>query len=172
MKIVPIFAENLFAIQYEGEEMNEYQRLMNLWRDMEYLHNFLTKNESDLPGNCTKMQVANRIMDDQLQMYKTIIEILRGGDRKLEEFFRPLHNNEYQAQILSLQKGRESYLRMYAIKVDNDTFVITGGAIKLTRTMQEREHTNDELLKLDKVKRYLDSNGVFDFDSFYEFYNE
>ena len=38
-------------------------------------------------------------------------------------------------------------------------FVITGGAIKLTRTMQERSHIN-------QCRQYLASNGVFDSDSF------
>ena len=42
-----------------------------------------------------------------------------------------------------------SWLRIYAIKLEPGIYVITGGAIKLTRTMQEREHT---LLELDKME--------------------
>lgn len=33
MKIVSIFAYRLFAFQYDGEGLNEYDRLMNLWGD-------------------------------------------------------------------------------------------------------------------------------------------
>lgn len=39
--------------------------------------------------------------------------------------------------------------------------MITGGAIKLTRTMQEREHTNEELIRLKQVRNYLKE---FDFN--------
>lgn len=63
---------------------------------------------------------------------------------------------------------------MYAIKIDDDTFVITGGAIKLPlhHLMNDREHTRVELQKLDSAKSYLDENDVFDEDSFFEFLNE
>jgi hypothetical protein len=37
--------------------------------------------------------------------------------------------------------------------------VITGGAIKLTRTMQERSHTNDELVRINAVRNHLKSLG-------------
>ena len=43
---------------------------------------------------------------------------------------------------------------------DSGRYIITGGAIKLTATMQEREHTLEELHKLNKV-RY---NGFEDYD--------
>ena len=50
--------------------------------------------------------------------------------------------------------------------LEKNVFVITGGAIKLTRTMQERSHTQAELDKLNQCRQYLASNGVFDSDSF------
>lgn len=37
-----------------------------------------------------------------------------------------------------------------AIKLNVGIYIITGGAIKLTRTMQEREHTLQELGKMEK----------------------
>ena len=52
------------------------------------------------------------------------------------------------------------------IRLEKNVFVITGGAIKLTRTMQERSHTQAELDKLNQCRQYLASNGVFDSDSF------
>ena len=52
--------------------------------------------------------------------------------------------------------------------LEPNIYVVTGGAIKLTRTMQEREHTTIELEKLNRCKAYLQSQGVFDKDSFVE----
>ena len=59
-----------------------------------------------------------------------------------------------------------SWLRVYAIRIEKNVFVITGGAIKLTHTMQDRAHTQEELSKLNQCRQYLLDNGVFDSDSF------
>ena len=45
---------------------------------------------------------------------------------------------------------------------------VPGGAIKLTHTMQEREHTLEELRKLEKVRNFLLSEGACDMDGFYD----
>lgn len=51
-------------------------------------------------------------------------------------------------------------------------YIITGGAIKLTRTMHEREHTLVELARMEKVRRFLINNDIADKDSFMDFLNE
>ena len=62
----------------------------------------------------------------------------------------------------------DSWLRLYAIRFDRNSYLVTGGAIKLTRTMQEREHTLEELRKLEKVRNFLLSEGAYDIDGFYD----
>ena len=65
-----------------------------------------------------------------------------------------------------------SWLRIYAIKLDPGCYIITGGAIKLTRTMQEREHTLKELNKMEQVRNYLINNQAIDADGFVDFLSE
>lgn len=65
-----------------------------------------------------------------------------------------------------------SWLRIYAIRIDPNVYIVTGGAIKLTAKMQDREHTQIELEKLNKCRNFLIDNGVFDQDSFLETINE
>ena len=43
---------------------------------------------------------------------------------------------------------------------------------KLTRTMQEREHTLVELARMEKVRRFLLDNDIADKDSFVDYLNE
>lgn len=174
MKIFAIFANKLFAFKYRGEAENEYDRLLDLWTDTEYVRNFLNANEKDIPNNKTKRQFVEYIREDAICIDEQLIKITETTDQSLSYFFQALDNNEYQFKILSLQKGRQHCLRLYAIKIDEDTFVITGGAIKLPlhHLMEDREHTQLELAKLDKAKRYLEENGVADNDSYYEFLNE
>ncbi len=70
-----------------------------------------------------------------------------------------------------MQKSKARYkkspwLRLYAIRIASDLFVITGGAIKLTKLMEEREHTQKELCKLDLVKNFLFDQGLLDKEDF------
>ena len=65
-----------------------------------------------------------------------------------------------------------SWLRIYAIKLEPGCYIITGGAIKLTRTMQEREHTLAELGKMEQVRNFLISNQAIDADGFVDFLSE
>ena len=65
-----------------------------------------------------------------------------------------------------------SWQRRYAIKLEPGIYVITGGAIKLTRTMQEREHTLCELAKMEKVRNHLLTNNIVDKDSFDDYLSE
>ena len=58
-------------------------------------------------------------------------------------------------------------------KLDPGIYVIIRpGAIKLTRTMQEREHTLVELARMEKVRRFLIDNGICDMDSFKDYLTE
>ena len=61
---------------------------------------------------------------------------------------------------------------MYAIKLTAGIYIITGGAIKLTHTMQEREHTLQELGRMEKVRNFLISEKVFDENSFVDYQKE
>ena len=62
-------------------------------------------------------------------------------------------------------------MRLYAIKVDENCFLITGGTIKFHHLMRERPHTALELEKINQCKDYLKENSVFDAESFVEFIN-
>lgn len=89
--------------------------------------------------------------------------------------FRPLENNRSRDILLGKEKAKlmcrpehPSWLRLYAIKLEPGCYIITGGAIKLTRTMEERQHTLIELQKLEKVRNFLVEAGVVDTDGFTE----
>ena len=97
----------------------------------------------------------------------------------LDNLFRPLSPDFDRAMELTREKARNwnrerhaSWLRVYAIRLEKNVFVITGGAIKLTQTMQERPHTWEELKKMDRCREFLKTNGIFDQDSLIDYANE
>lgn len=173
MKIIDIFAnEKLYAFKYDGEDDHELDRLLELWTNPEYLEEFLETNCKDLPSNKTPYKLFNEIQDNAEELEDILIDIAESDDRQFEEFFKALDNNEYKVLELSRQKGRKNYLRIYALRIDKNCFVITGGAIKFTHLMQDRPHTNQELIKIEMCRQYLKENDIYDTDSFYEFLNQ
>lgn len=172
MKIVRIFADQLFAFHFNGEKMNELRRLLSLWNDTTYLYKFVTENKSDVPKNTPIPSLVFQLNENANEIDDTLNKISIDPKRSLEEFFKPLHNQEYHIVELSKQKGRKNYLRLFAIKIDTNCFVITGGAIKFHHLNKDRLHTKKEMEKIDKCRDYLKNNNVFDADSFYEFLNE
>ncbi len=167
MKIVSIFDDRLFAFDYSpNEDYNEYDRLMDFWTDMLEIKKYAEKNKvSDVP------KFIERIIDDAEEI-QDFLDDITDNDNPLELYFEILSLNNFK--ILPLQKGKiaNNGLRLYALKIEDNCFVITGGAIKMSQKMEDHPDTANELKKLYAAREYLNQNGVFDKDSFYEFLND
>ncbi len=172
MKFVTIFAGKLFSFHYEGERLDEYSRLRDRWNDPEYVFDFAEKNEEQITrmGYSTDTFVEH-VLSDAEKLEDLLLEY-ENDDSSIDFCFQPLHDQESMCKRLSLQKKKCKFLRLYAIRIDKDCFVITGGAIKITRTMQEHPDTDRELQKLNHCRNFLQLNGVFDNDSFFEIIGE
>lgn len=134
----------LWAVRYDGVADNALKTLFDQWSDPEWLVDFFFSPEADL-----------------------------------DKIFRPLENSRTSEILLGKEKAKikerpqhASWLRIYAIKLEPGCYIITGGAIKLTRTMQEREHTLNELNKMEQVRNFLISNQAIDADGFVDFLSE
>ena len=73
---------------------------------------------------------------------------------------------------LKKQMSHPSWLRLYAIKLEKGCYIITGGAIKLTKTMQKRAHTLSELRKMEQVRNVLLEHGTIDVCGFEDYLKE
>lgn len=173
MKIVPIFAPKLFAFHYKGELKNELGRLLDSWNNPVELSKFLLENKNDI-GGISIDDLIDKIINDVEDIENTLKKFTSDNSKTLDSFFKPLNNQEFRQIILSKQKGPRNYLRIYALKIDTDCYVITGGGIKLANVhrMEDRPHLNSELKKLEKCRNFLQSKDVSDGDSFYELLSE
>ena len=93
--------------------------------------------------------------------------------------YRPFSASRTSEILLGKEKARlkrdfnhPSWLRIYALKLACGVYIITGGAIKLTATMQERTHTLDELRKMEQVRNFLLSENIIDNESFIDYITE
>ena len=171
--------ERLWSVFYDGDSEDILSATLSNWINPSFLRRFFTDNAADL---CNYFHITNldqAIYDtvaDAVKMSCLILDI--SPEANLDEIFRPLENYRANEMILSREKakgertaGHPSWLRLYAIKLEKNTYLITGGAIKLTHRMNEREHTLEELRKLETVRNHLIDNGVTDLDAL-QSYNE
>ncbi len=168
----------LWAVMYDGDRVNILEKTFSQWNDYEWLRTFFTKYVEDLSSFFHITDIDRAVydtVDDAYDLECLILDL--NPNANLDELFRPLENTRLSEVLLGREKAKgqcrahASWLRLYAIRLDSGRYIITGGAIKLTATMREREHTLEELNKLNRVRDYLISKGVFDYNGF-EDYNE
>lgn len=172
--------EKLWAVRYDDCLDNVLDSILGQWNDVVWLRNFFKANLEDLTSYFKITDVNQAIydtIDDSERLQCLIMDI--SPEANLDKLFRPLDNSRTSEMILGKEKARlhdsqkhASWLRIYAIKLDPGIYVITGGAIKLTRTMQEREHTLVELARMEKVRRFMLDNNIVDKDSFDDYLKE
>ena len=174
MKIVATFVENLFTFWYEGFPKDEFALQFSNWKDPEYLHKFFKSNYQDLQQPFWRYISIEYAIDKTIQdALEFESEFLDNHEINLEERFKPL--NDLQTSFINLNKSKcygmnaPSWLRLYGLRVEKGVYVITGGAIKLTHKMEERAHTMEELIKLEKGRNFLMKENVFDGDGLVDF---
>lgn len=143
---------------------------MDLWTDTKYLFEFFEENKTELSYfkfTNVKDAVCKTIEEARL-IQKSLCEYIVDETKNLDELFQNLNDNEYHETLLSKQKSKQYWLRLYAIKIESNHYVITGGAIKLTHKMKDNELTQTEKQIIEKCRDYLIENEVYDASAFYE----
>ncbi len=179
MELVRIFGpehhewKGLFAVRYQADDPDEIERLFDCWNDNAYLEKFAADNSADLPGIPDEHQVTQFVHTVRCEAQE-LEELLYESDPEetdspvtLQVQFRPLVNSDERLYVLQLSKTSaktrkrpQPVLRIYGIRIAEDTYVVTGGAIKLTQFMKDRDHTDTELKKITKVRDWLKNAGV------------
>lgn len=181
MEIVDIFAvvkNKLLSVQFEPNDCDEFTLAFRNWNDTEYLEDFFENNKTDLQsgfyGNISVEEAIFSTIEEAEVFEATIRRVAKIGKFKTQSslqdlVFYPLHKND-QNYILQESKaygtGNKSWLRMYAVRISPECFVVSGSAIKLTETMGEQNHTAIELSKLKITASYLKENGLLEEDDF------
>ena len=169
--------DRLWAVVYDGETENILSKVFSQWMDLESLYYFFEKNLSDLSAYFRITDISQAVFDtvtDAMALKAVLMDV--GPNADLDQIFRPLQNSRANEMVLSKEKakgtrntGHASWLRIYALKFEPDAYLITGGTIKLTRTMEEREHTRHELIRLEQVRNFLLEQGAVDLDGFKDY---
>ncbi len=92
----------------------------------------------------------------------------------LDQFFKYLEDKSSDYPLIKQKMyGRgarscpPSFLRLYAVRIQSNVYVLTGGVIKLVHEMHESEETLKELDRIKNVRRELEKLGIKDIDGLY-----
>lgn len=170
--IFAIVNESLLSVQFEGNERDEFARLFEQWQDIKYLENFFESNKDDLQsgffGNISIDEAVFTTTEEANELETHIQEVAEKGQEDdystlYDLVFRPLRANDTSTSHVESKAyglASKSWLRVYAIQITTNLYVVSGGAIKLTQAMQDRPHTTEELEKLKATASYLKEIGL------------
>lgn len=166
MKIIDTFEiikHSLYAVVFDNEpKKNEFGRLMDFWNDAISLNEFFEEHEDDLNdpfwNGITIEDAIFKTQREAKALEQLLLEYANGKTLNLSMLFKPLSDKDI-GDDLERDKVRvaekNSWIRIYAIRIEVNLFVICGGAIKLRKTINDRPYLIQELTKLDITKRYL-----------------
>ncbi len=177
MKLIRIITdevtgEGLYAVRFLEETVDEFERLFDLWiHDSSYRYHFFQDHIQDLKSGYYRgisiEQAVRATRNEAKSLRKTLLALALEGfsdqNIALQTISQPLSNNEYHLFPLQKSKARckreKRWLRIYAIRLDANCFVITGGPIKLTLSM-DRPHLHEEIQKLERTRRFRIRHGL------------
>lgn len=172
MEIVTTYIPNLYAFHFPDMELDALQGLFDDWENPLFLFEFFTDNQSDLNGEWTIEEAIVKTKQEVKKFRKRMMDYASNSPHDLNQLFTNLYNNEYKQSILGRQKAKQIWLRLYALKITQeekeDIYVITGGMIKLTKNMEDRNHGRLERDKINQCRDHLKAIGVYDIDSLFE----
>lgn len=172
MEICTIFDEKLFSFKYDNFFKSEYDKKLHDWQDFDHIYIKAIENDIDIS---LIDQFFDEIFYDREFFRKEIEQNVISNS--LFDIFKCL--DDYSRNIISLEPSkakiyiqkekRLSRLRFYSLRVNNEKFIITGGAIKFTLRMEDHPDTLLELNRLQNCRKFLiesskdfDDNNILD----------
>ncbi len=194
MKIEPIFVdentmEGLHAIHYDEYETNEFYRLIALWRQPDFVTDYCYDNqkyfESEYFSETSIDLEIDRVLNEARYLYNFLKKFtyasFEKGNEKLQNIFKPLDDRpvmpipeleEAKFRIEDKRRFPKSILRFYGLRVDENAFIVTGGAIKLVKNMDEHDDTARELDKLFEVYKFLQIDEINNLENLTFYYGQ
>lgn len=175
MEIVEIHKPYLYSIKFEEEELDEFNRLLEEWSDVESVKDFIDSNKEVYNSYLARFftdtfEAADQVAEEAYAMelyFEELKENLDSGQYPgFDDYFKFLEG-KYECEMRYIpMKGygegfRPSLIRFYAIKIKPNVYVIATGGIKLGRSIQDSPRLKDYIIKkIDNVRNYLSSLGI------------
>lgn len=175
MKLNSIFAGQLYSFILENNKKCEYQKKLDDWED--FNHIYQKAKEFNIKN-------IDNFYDEIFFDRELLIEAIKynARNKSLNLLFKNLHNKslvleKFEESKLKLHEKNPnrdftlSRLRLYALRVENDCFFITGGLIKSKPDLscKDGQIETQKLKKLREFLIYEEKNQSAIFDNILEF---
>ncbi len=183
MEIVTTFAvveESLYSVLFDteinavdedgitisNENLHEFRRLFDFWNDQIRLREFFEQNVADLNDvywdGITIDEAIVKTRAEAKELEHILLEYAEKGKtirlKNLSMLFKPLSDGriekEFEKDKVKVD-GKKSWIRLYAIRIEANFFLVCGGAIKLRKTLNDRTYLLKELDKIEITRKYL-----------------
>lgn len=153
---------DLYAIQWEGDKDHCLNMMLDTYSDAQFLRNlFKTNSKFKASGPFSKKSIESMVSETMKGTSQMLKDITDDSIHDLDSLFKPLKGNklafEFEPKKFS-GYSTFSWIRVYAVKDDQDCFFITGFAIKFSQTMQGHPLTTNELDKIAIVDKFIKEN--------------
>lgn len=145
-----LFDETLLQAFFSKQQ--NLEDLTNFWKDYDIE---LAVNRTIIEANLIDQQFYDY---DERKQQDTITHLFITLSEAPKEIKPNIQRTKYYGPL------SPSWIRIYGLRLNGNRIIITGGAIKLTKTMHAREHTLLELKKMDQVRNYLIMNRIVSAD--------
>ena len=177
MEINKIYPPYIYSVKYDEETENEFDRLFDSWSDVEKILSFFESHKEYLKDDTWKKvsdpeQAASQVLHEARKLEDLFDELnentKNGKEPDFDAHFKYLNGSKYQCEMeyipmKSYGTYNPSFLRIYAIKLARNTYVITGGGIKLAHSIQDSPQIKEHVFRhIDIVRKWLKDNGIFD----------
>lgn len=156
MHIIPIFEPGFYAVrEHDSDALADFLRFAT---DPEQLFKFYTSNNTVLDYYGLNMEEA---VKQTIAAAQNMYVSLREHAENPSKLFVPLSNESTSNEPKS-SKFRKLWLRIYAIGIENQVYVITRGSIKQSQKMQDHKDTATQLNRLNRLRALLLEQGITD----------
>lgn len=165
---------------------NEFENFKNKLKDYSFWREFYDNHKLQLGLPYWQGVTKNRFVEDVIHYAPGMLEDFRECCERhgLYDHFEPLDKDDDRIRILNEKasthkilklKSKYGYVfnklafRLYAVEIDTNCFIITGGTIKISRKMQEATNTSLELKKLNYLVESFNSAGIHSMATYLDF---
>lgn len=180
MEIEKIYPPYIYSVKYDGEDANEFERLFEDWRNLDRIIDFFKEYKNHLKSQvwsdvCEPEAAAYQVLEEaddlEILFHKLYLNAKEGGKPDFDSHFKYLDGKyKFEFEYVPMKSyGTESpsFIRLYAIKMGTNRYIIIGGGIKLCKTIQESPYLKDRIIQdIDKVRAWLKYNGIYEEDEF------
>ena len=182
MKIVEIIPPYLYSMQYDDVSLDEYHRVFRDWHEVGYLADFFRLNAEYLeqpfwqgcfpePEDAAKELALymEQMLFGATALERHISQLAEnakdGETPDFESYFHPLEGKYiYEWRLIPMKgygMGKPSFIRLYAIRMEENCYLIVYGGLKLADSIQSSPCLKTEVFKrIDQTLAYLKQEGI------------